>query len=209
MSKFTYEEKDPVSKFENFEWDNTWIDHIDDKSLTRVLYIGDSISCGIRRIATSECEQKIRFDGFGTSKGIDNLYLFESIRIFAAQEGYRNAVIFNNGLHGWHLSDTEEYPFYYEKAVEFLMKEFENTPIALVLTTAVADEERNARVNVRNAEVRKIAEKYGLPVIDLYPVAVKCGEDEMRPGGVHFSPEGYQILARCILDDLKNYFNLG
>lgn len=106
MSVFTYQTENH-NKYEGFEWDNAWLDHINDKEAKRVLYIGDSISCGLRSVATALSEEQIRFDGFGTSKSLDNPYFKESIRLFAGQQGKRDVVLFNNGLHGWHLEDKK------------------------------------------------------------------------------------------------------
>lgn len=63
--------------------------------------------------------------------------------------------MFNNGLHGGHLSDVEEYGKYYEKMVRFLLEEYEGTPLVLALSTSVAGE-FNERVIVRNETVKKI-----------------------------------------------------
>ena len=68
MSDFTYQSSVPCSRLENFEWDNTWIEQTNKTDVARVLYIGDSISCGTRRIATERANGKYLFDGFGTSK---------------------------------------------------------------------------------------------------------------------------------------------
>jgi hypothetical protein len=166
-----------------------------------VLYIGDSISCNARIIATAVSKNELLFDGFGTSKALDNPFLFDSIRIFAKQQKNRNVVIFNNGLHGWHLDDEEQYPYYYEKTVKFLLEEFKE-PLAIVLTTSVADEEREQRVKVRNEIAKKTAEKYSLPIIDLYSVSVEFASLRTEDG-VHFTYAGYEKLAEKILEDLK------
>ena len=52
--------------------------------------------------------------------------------------------------------------------IRFLLSEFDGTPLVLILTTHVADPERDARVCVRNRIVCELARKYGLPVIDFY-----------------------------------------
>ena len=44
MSDFTLENRKNEVRYETFEWDNVWIDHANDKTTKRVLYIGDSIS---------------------------------------------------------------------------------------------------------------------------------------------------------------------
>lgn len=202
MSEFTYEQENNSYELETYEWDNTWIEEANNVDAARILYVGDSISCGVRRIATERSGKKIMFDGFGTSKGLDNPYFLDTLRMFAAQQPKRDAVIFNNGLHGWHLDDEKEYPAFYEEAVRFMLKEYEGTPIFLVLTTAVADEERLARVQKRNEVALAIAEKYGLFVIDLYKVSSE-NTDVRSADGVHFWTAGYEKFADFIIASLK------
>ena len=202
MSQFTYEKTESMNKLETYEWDNTWIEQTAKSDARRVLYVGDSISCGTRRIATERSGGKVLFDGFGTSKAVDNPYFNESVKLFAAQVPYIDAVIFNNGLHGWHLEDEGEYRAYYEKTVAFLMKEFGSLPLYLVLTTTVRDEVREARVKVRNRVAREVAEKYSLPIIDLYTLSVE--KVDLRSGdGVHYTPDGYACFADYILQNLS------
>lgn len=202
MNDFTYENKNSKVMYETYEWDNTWIENANDQKAKRVLYIGDSISCQTRRHCTEVANKSILFDGFGTSKGIDNPYLIDSIKLFSKQQPGRNAVLFNNGLHGWHLDDETEYKEYYELAVKFLLDEFKNIPVVLVLTTHVGDEEREKRVLSRNNVVKSIAEKYNLQVIDLYSESLKL-HDCLDNYGVHFSLEANISLARKIVNDVN------
>ena len=201
MSNFTYEFENKSERLETYEWDNVWWEHADNSDVTRVLYIGDSISCGTRRIAT-ETAGDLYFDGLGTSKSVDNPFFFDTVSLFAKQQGYRSAVLFNNGLHGWHLDDESEYKDCYDKLVQFLMTELEGAPIFLLLTTHVADAERDARVRARNEAVVEIAEKYGLPVIDLYTLTLEHA-DYLSADGVHFSREGYQLIADAVIAELR------
>ena len=187
--------------YETYEWDNTWIEHADDSNRKRVLYIGDSISCGTRHIATNLTDCRILFDGFGTSKALDNPYFEDMLRLFAAQEGRRDAVLFNNGLHGFHLDDKTEYRNDYDKMVQFLLSEFRNTPIFILLTTHVADEAQNKRVILRNLAATEVAKKYHLPTIDLY--SVSAAMPDQLTDGVHFTQSGYQALAQTILNALS------
>lgn len=194
MSRFTYEKNDNNAKYETYEWDNTWIDHADDKERKRVLYVGDSISCGTRNIATALTNEKILFDGFGTSKALDNPFFKAALTVFANEEERRDAVLFNNGLHGWHLNDEAEYGYYFEEMVKFMIDEFKGTPLFVVLTTHIRDEEREKRVIIRNKVARDIAQKYDLPVIDFYSVSLKVA-NLLSPDGVHFTQKGYEALA--------------
>ena len=199
--KFTYQTDNTNQKLETYEWDNVWIEHANGSDAKRVLYIGDSISCGTRMVATKQAGEKILFDGFGTSKALDNSWLKPSVGLFAQQQGRREAVIFNNGLHGWHIEDETEYKALYEEMILFLLEEFKETPLLLVLTTHITDAERDARVVLRNKAALELAEKYGLGVIDLYEVT----KDEalIGPDGVHLTAEGYELLAKTILEKVK------
>ena len=121
---------------EELEWDNVWWESTGNTEAKRVLYIGDSISCALRRLATEASGMRILFDGYGSSKALDNPYLIPAIQMFGRQEGRRELVLVNNGLHGFHLDDETEYPAGYEKLIGFLKEEYAGTPLAVVLTTS-------------------------------------------------------------------------
>ena len=82
------------------------------------------------------------------------------------------------------------------------MSEFGATPIVLILTTAVADEKRNARVIKRNNAVVKLAAAYNLSVVDLYSV-VNEHRELLSADGVHLIPEGYKLLASALLSHIN------
>lgn len=186
---------------ETYEWDNTWIEKTEKTAAKRVLYIGDSISCGTRTQANKLANGEILFDGFGTSKSLDNPFYFESLSVFTKQLPCRDAIIFNNGLHGWHLSE-EEYEKLYTEFLEKLIKEFPDTPIFIVLTTFVINKDfHNDRVQQRNKIAKEIAAKYNLKVIDLYSVAEE-NKNLISPDEVHFLDEGYEKLAEEVIKEL-------
>lgn len=205
MSEFTYENKDTNFELETFEWDNVWLDHITDPTLPRILYIGDSISCGTRRVATIASGEKLLFDGFGTSKALDNPYFKESLLLFARQQPHRNAIIINNGLHGWHINDGEEYKNLYKNMLEFLMENFKDTPLYIVTTTHVANPEREQRVIARNKMALELAKELNLGVIDFYALSAKNSE-LVGGDGVHFTPDGYKALAETLLETFKDLY---
>lgn len=189
---------------ETYEWDSTWIEQSNNNTSKRVLYIGDSISCGTRTLANRLLNDEILFDGFGTSKALDNPYYFDSLLLFAKQVNNRDAIIFNNGLHGWHLSE-DEYERLYEEFLDKLLNQFRDVPVILVLTTFVTNEMYyNDRVIVRNEIVRKIAAAKNLDVIDLYTVSEK-NKNLLCDDGVHFVDDGYKLLAEEVLNSLKKH----
>lgn len=186
---------------ESLEWDNTWIEKTEDETSPRVFYIGDSISVGTRRLGTILSDFHILFDGFASSKAPDNPYLAPSIALFAEQLRRPSAVLFNSGLHGSHLSDDGDYVRCYEELIRFLLDRFAGIPVFLILSTHTLDDKTTARVIARNEEVQKLAEKYQLPVIDLYTVSEGCRD--AHSDFVHFNEEGYRKLAGAILDAVR------
>lgn len=202
MGEFTYETRNRTQQYETYEWDNTWLDHPND-DIKRVLYIGDSIACSTRYAATEQSGGKMVFDLFGTSRAVDNPYFKDALTVFANQQGGREAIIFNNGLHGWHLNDEIEFKKYYEDMVRYLLNTFRDIPVAIVLSTTVKKEEDERRVIVRNKSAREVAGKYNLPVIDLYTTS-KEAQEFLSDDGVHFTLEGYRILAKKIVEEVSN-----
>ena len=199
MSEFTYETMDTSRKLETYEWDNVWWEQTANQTAKRILYIGDSISCGTRRLITKLSDSEILCDGFGTSKALDNPYFQPSLELFMKQQQKCDGILFNNGLHGWHLSDAE-YEKYYEQMLLFLRKA--EKPIFLVLATDdLTSQRRNEFVKRRNEIAKALAQKYQLPIIDLYTVAINNAECHV-PDGVHFNAMGYELLAKCILESI-------
>lgn len=207
MKDFTYEFEHRSENLEVYEWDNVWWEQTGKKDAPRVLYIGDSISCATRRVATREAQSTVLFDGLGTSKALDNPFFYDTVNLYVRQQQGRQAVLFNNGLHGWHLDDETDYRKYYEKMIEFLKSKFEGTPVVLLLTTSVADPVREARVIVRNRVVMELAKKHELPTIDLYSITHM--HPELRTGdGVHLTADGYSLLAKELVERVKDALNL-
>lgn len=199
MQGFTYENNEPRSPLETYEWDNPWWEHTENKTAPRVLYIGDSISAGTRPVLNSLADGKILFDGFATSKAADNPYFAESLKIYIKQCARIDAIVFNNGLHGWHLSD-EEYKKGYEALLEYLLTL--GVPVYVALSTNLpADENRDARVRARNEIAVSLAKKHKADIIDLYAASLRC-LGLYAPDNVHFSSEGWAVLAKEILDNL-------
>ena len=122
--------------------------------------------------------------------------------MWAMQEGNRDLIIFNNGLHGWHIKE-QEYSKLYDEFLNKLINEFPNTLIMPVLTTFVTNPDyHNDRVIERNTIVNELAMAKNLSVIDLYAVSVK-NKSLQSEDGVHFTGSGYIALAHELLERIK------
>lgn len=201
MSYNTFEYRRDNVVYETFEWDSVWIDYANDHDKERVLYIGDSISGATRKKISQLCEESILIDNFATSKSLDNPYFKEAITLFAKQLPKNDIVLFNNGLHGWHLSD-ERYGVLYEEMIKFLKEQFEDSKIFILLTTYIAKPDCSDMVPVRNKMAVQIAKKYDLPVIDLYSVTFE-NNGLIADDKIHLTDGGYELIAAKILEELK------
>lgn len=187
-------------QLETYEWDSPWWEHTENKTSPRALYIGDSISNGTRPKLNEISGEKMLFDGFPTSKALDNPFFIPSLKLFMSQSQRLDLILFNNGLHGWHLSDAQ-YEKHYRETLDFLVKK--GVPVYVVLTTFLPlDPERNTVAEHRNAIAGKLASEYGLGVIDLYSVSAALTSDAYCGDGVHFHNDGYIALAEKILEEL-------
>ena len=195
----TYEFCDVSTPLETYEWDDVWFEKTGNGIAKRVLYIGDSISCGVRKNITKLSFDSILCDGYATSKAVDNAHLTTMISLVLSQQTKCDAVLFNNGLHGWHLPD-EEYLSGYENAVKFMLSKTK-APLYILLTTTIKGD-RNDRVIKRNEFAKNVANKYNLQVIDLYDVSQK-NINLMCDDGVHFVDACYEIFAQEIIKNIK------
>ena len=125
---------------------------------------------------------------------------------------YNHAIIhFNNGLHGWHLTN-EQYRKGLEKYVKFLKsKKSKGCILIYSLTTPFPSKEpgqkldpvKNQVVIDRNRIACKIMKENNIPVIDLYGLM----EPELEKysgskGNVHYNNEGYERLAEQISNEI-------
>lgn len=187
-----------MSKLEKYEWESLWWEEPENKVKNHILYIGDSISKGTTE-RLNRIDENLAVDNFATSKAVDNPAFEKSLAVFAAQNPDYTTVLFNNGLHGYHLS-SEEYAQHYEKLLLVVRELFADTKLFVLTSTYTADGKQEI-VEKRNAKVKAIAEKHNLPIIDLYKTSYKK-DDLICEDKVHFTDNGYVTLAKAILENL-------
>lgn len=91
------------------------------------------------------------------------------------------------------------------------------TIIIWAQTTPVMDERHNVvkdfyRYNEQvikyNQTAQRVMDELGIPVNNLYAVVEKAGREQiMQPDGVHFTPEGYQILGEAVACYLRPHLS--
>ena len=206
MSDFTYEFNTPKSSLETYEWDNLWWEKANDtENKDRVLIIGDSISCSYRKMVNEILDGRIYADGLGTSKALDNPAFLALFDFFMAQCPDCKAIQFNNGLHGWHMSN-ESYFEHYAETIRYIKNKYPDKKLIIALTTPARRKdnielfgERNEIVLARNMLATEIAKREGIVVNDFYSIV--CDNPEyFFPDGIHIMPEACMLLARQCAD---------
>ena len=102
----------------------------------------------------------------------------------------------------------------YERNIDSLVRRLKQTGAKLIWrnTTPVPEGELRPRripadVERYNAAAKRVMQKHGIPIHDLYAFALARLGEIQRPVNVHFTPEGSAALAgevvRVILDALK------
>ena len=87
--------------------------------------------------------------------------------------------------------------------IRFLQSYYKDIPLVLLLTTTVAREEMEPRVVVRNKVVSELAQKYSLPVVDLYKVTLE-NKQLLSDDGIHWTEEGYAVIAKELVACAKS-----
>ena len=193
-----------AAPLEQYEWDNVWMEHTEDLTSPRWLYIGDSISIPTRVQMNALLNGAARVDGFATSKAADNPFFADAVRLFSAQQvSPVSVVLFNNGLHGWHLNDETEYPHHYDRLVTELRMIFPKATFIITLTTPLADPAQNKRVLARNRSAAAAAQKHGFPVLD-YDPPLSALSVVHSPDGVHLTDDAYRILAETAVTSVNS-----
>ncbi|MCK9412039.1 MAG: hypothetical protein M0Q53_07040 [Prolixibacteraceae bacterium] len=91
---------------EDTEWSDFWWGHEGDTTKPRVLFIGNSISRGYYTAVSARLSRVANCDRYATSRSIEDQALLSETKMAMAK--YHHAVIhFNNGLHGWHLTNEQ------------------------------------------------------------------------------------------------------
>lgn len=201
-----------MAVLETYEWCDFWWEQADKKDKPRVLLIGDSITRGYRPGVNELLKGKAYVDMLATSKAVDNPSLIREIDYILKHEDFRYKVIhFNSGLHGGHLSE-EGYEKGLEETVKYILENCGGAKILLTLSTPVTvegkvhelDALQTQRVIDRNNAVKRVGEKYGLEIDDLYTPMFGRGEYRVNDG-LHYNEAGEKAQAEIVAGKLQEF----
>jgi acetyl esterase/lipase len=179
--------------------------------LPRVLLVGNSICSGYYQKVRELLKGKANVDAWTTGSNIRKPSIAEDQRKSLSYGPY-DVVHFNTGLHALgNRIPAEEYEPLLRKYVENYRKMSPNskliwasiTPIRKKGTTILDDEGDNKLITTRNPIAAKIMAEFGIPVNDLYSLAVQH-LDLGKQDGTHWLDEASWIFARQIAKNVMD-----
>lgn len=181
-------------------------------ALPKVLIIGDSISMGytdpVRKLLENEADvRRIPGNGQSTDFGLQH--------IDAWLGNERWAVIhFNWGIWDTHIlpggairNSTEVYRANLKALVERLKATgarlvwASTTPAAVDIVGDLGLKREN--IPIYNDVAKSVVDDYHVPTDDLYRLALPRLKALQAEDGVHFSPEGSEVLARQVVESIR------
>lgn len=185
--------------------------------IKNVLIIGDSISIGYtpyvqKALAPAISVAHNRGNGGSTIRGVDSLEVWLDNKEW-------DMVLFNFGLHDLvHKDAQNKYDVngkvsvtldQYRANLETIVARLrETTAIIVFVTTTVVPENSAGRKVEDPALYNKVAlevmKKNGIQVIDLYTASQTIHPQNSKPGNVHYSDAGYELLAAPLIKTIKN-----
>jgi hypothetical protein len=182
-----------------------------------VLIIGDSISIGYTPYVEKALAPEIAVihnpgNGGSTRRGLDSLEVWLNNKQW-------DLITFNFGLHDMVYKDEQnKYDVVngkltvsldeYRKNLNLLVSRLKNsTKTLLFVNTTVVPENSSGRKAEDPAKYNEVAldvmKKNNVRIIDLYTPSLTIHPKTSKPGNVHYSAEGYEMLADVLVKSIK------
>jgi acyl-CoA thioesterase-1 len=184
----------------------------DDPGLPRVLLIGDSISIGYTLPVRAKLKgianvHRIPQNGGATEIGL------EKIKAWLG-DGKWDVIHFNFGLHDAKYSSATTQRATREQYVENLRKLLAEMKLAgakLVFATTtpvpkgdvLSATRKFDSIEERNKLAIALMQDQGVAIDDLYAAILPVQEKVGRPNDVHYSAEGYEVLATAVAESIQ------
>jgi lysophospholipase L1-like esterase len=129
-------------------------------------------------------------------------------------------IVFNFGLHDLVYKDEQKkYDVVngkisvslddYRKNLETIVARLKETTAKLLFVTTTVVPENSAGRKVEDpAKYNEVAisvmKKNGIPVVDLYTASLTIHPENSKPGNVHYTDKGYELLADELVKSIKS-----
>jgi lysophospholipase L1-like esterase len=188
---------------EETEWCRMWWSQANEPHLRRILLIGDSITAGYAPHVIAAFKGRYAVDYLASSRSLNDPCFTHELHYMLALNSY-DAIHFNNGLHGFHLT-TEEYGFHLAAAWHALrslardarLAWASSTPVTVVRQSDALDPKKNQIVLSRNAIAADLARRESISIDELYTLVID--RPEIRcDDGYHYLEAGQERLGKGV-----------
>lgn len=193
---------------EPIEWTHSWVSHLNEDKLPRVLLIGDSHVEGYYPLVEKELEHFAYTSKLTTSRSLGDPIVLDQIELMLKQFKF-TYIVFNNGLHG-KMYSAEEYREFLPLVNQLFVK-YGSPKLLWVNTTAWRNKDKpntfidfNDNIVKRNEYVKAFTEKNQIPLLDFYKLSVH-NPHYYSTDGVHFNTEGKSQQAKKIANYIREH----
>ncbi|MEI7830738.1 MAG: SGNH/GDSL hydrolase family protein [Prolixibacteraceae bacterium] len=185
-------------------------------SVKNVLIIGDSISIGYTPFVQKALASDINVvhnpgNGGSTERGLDSIETWVSKREW-------DVILFNFGLHDLVRKDSlNKYDVTgkisvpvekYKENLNKIVSRLRQTTATLIFinTTVVPENSSGRKVEdpaIYNAAALEIMNANSIRVLDLYATSQAVHPENSKPGNVHYTDKGYELLAAPIIKSIN------
>ena len=100
----------------------------------------------------------------------------------------------------------------YRKNLQAIVSKLKETTATLIFVTTTVVPENSLGRKVEDPEkynqvALEVMKKNGIEVVDLYQTSLTVHPQNSVPGNVHYTPMGYELLAKPIIDRIKALIN--
>ncbi len=187
-----------------------------DDKVKNVLIIGDSISIGYtpfiqKALAPAVNVEHNAGNGGSTVRGV------ESVEKWIGNRQW-DVILFNFGLHDLvHKDSLNKYDVTakvavtlddYRKNMEVIVALLRETTATLIYVTTTVVPENSAGRKVGdpakyNEVALEVMKKNGIEVVDLYAFSQTIHPQNSKPGNVHYTEKGYELLAAPLIKSIN------
>jgi len=180
--------------------------------LPRVLLVGDSVSIGYTLAVRELLKGKANVHRIPVNSGATDVGLAKMKDWLG--DGKWDVIHFNFGLHdAKYSSETTQRATreQYAANLRTLVAQMKATGAKLIFATTtpvpkggvLSPGRKFDSIPARNEVAVKVMQENGVAIDDLYAVALPVMEKLGRPNDVHFTPEGYELLAKAVAASIE------
>ena len=189
------------------EWIVSYAYNANDRTLPRVLLVGDSICNGYNKEVCQELAGTAYVTFFATSKCVCDKSYLRSLALFLDEADYA-VVHFNNGLHSL-SSDRQDWETCLRAAIKLLKEKGRGAKVVWASSTPLKDPALTAKAKELNAIAARVMAEEGVPTDDLFALMDPLDREANWSDTFHFKDGARKTQAKAVGDCVRKALGAG